>query len=121
MPPATSATQLQTALPQDRGDCHDEDGVKVTPCRVKFDANHTDPRMVIITTGDNNHQSVKERDDCAARDIATLTKVTDHRYTVTLGTATGSCEARFERDDHGRMGHNDRGHGGGELEVVNAM
>lgn len=121
VPAGANVAQVQPVLPSDRQVCQDEDGIKVLPCRVRFDANHTESRTVRITTGDNDRGVVKERDDCAIRNVATITQQTNHRYTVARGTASGDCTARFVRGDHNRMGHDDGRNGGGELEIVNAM
>lgn len=121
VPAGANVAQMQSALPSDRQGCQDEDGIKVMPCRVRFDANHTESRNVRITTGDNDRGVVKERDDCATRNVATITQVTNHRYTVARGTAAGECTARFVRGDRNRMGRDDGRNGGGELEIANAM
>ena len=102
----------------DRQTCPTEGGIKVTPCRVTFDAMHPGPAKIDVTTGDHNRQPVRESDNCASASVATVTRVTNHRYTVTAGTAMGSCTARFtggmHRDDGG-------GNGGSDLRIVNRL
>jgi hypothetical protein len=120
----------------DRRQCQNDGGggdVKVTPCHIRFDANNPGPKDVIVTANrdggrdrdrDRGH-AIKERDNCATRMVATITKDSNHHYTVTAGSAAGSCTAFFrERDDnHGGPGPGDgRGPGGndaGVLHVVN--
>lgn len=92
-----NSAQTGSILPQDRQGCRDENGIKVMPCRITFDMNHSGPKNVRVTTGgrDDRKRGIRERDDCTSRNIATLTRVMASVYTVRPGTARGSCTARF--------------------------
>ena len=106
------------SAPQDRQACQNDGGIKVTPCRVTFDSMHPGPAKVAVTTGDNNRQPVKESDNCASANVAMVTRIANHRYTVTAGTAMGSCTARFAAG----MRHDDGGrNGGSDLRIVNRL
>jgi hypothetical protein len=70
--------------------------------------------------GDRNRDRIRESDTCAARNIATLAKNNERRYTVSAGPVSGSCTAQFtdnrNRNDDGRGGRN-----GGTLRIVNEL
>lgn len=117
-------------IPADRGrnhqGCPNDGGVSVRPCRIRFDANHSGPVSVTIMDGgngrgDRDRHRIRESDDCASRNIATVAKHNDRRYTVAAGSVSGSCTARFDdhhhRDDDGGGGPN----GGGTLRIVNDL
>jgi len=117
------------AQPLDRngGACQNDGDLHVNPCRIRFDANHTGPMDVVVSNGGGNDrdrgrdrgQQIRESDDCASRDIATLTRDSNNVYTVTAGTVSGSCTANFtdnnRRNDDGNRGQN------GNLRIVNAL
>jgi hypothetical protein len=103
-------------IPMDGQTCQNSDGIKVMPCRVRFDSQHTGARNVEVTSGDNDRQTIKERDDCSARNVATVTRMSNHRYVVAAGPAKGSCTANFT----GGMHNDDQGRRGSDLTVVNA-
>ncbi|HEY4433141.1 MAG TPA: hypothetical protein VGM99_01960 [Candidatus Cybelea sp.] len=129
MPVASSPMHAVWAQPLDRngGACRNDGDLHVNPCRIRFDANHSDPMYAAVDNGGGNDrgrgrgpgQRVRESDDCASRDIATLTRDSNHLYTVTAGTVSGSCTANFT----GNNGHNRDGNRGqkGNLRVVNAL
>lgn len=119
-------SQMQS--PADRGrnhqGCPNDGGITVTPCRIKFDSNHSSPMSVTVMSGgngDGNRHAIKESDDCASRNIATVAKNSNRQYTVSAGSDAGSCTAQFS--DNGN--HNDDGgggpNGGGTLRIVNAL
>lgn len=117
--PVTGALAAPTgsqATPLDGQMCQNSDGIKVMPCRVRFDSQHS-AQNVEVTSGDNNRQTIKERDDCSARNVATVTRMSNHRYAVSAGTVKGSCTANFT----GGMHSDDQGHRGSDLAVVNAL
>jgi hypothetical protein len=97
--------------------CQTSDGIKVIPCRVRFDAQHPGTKDVEVTSGDNNRQTIKERDNCAARNVATVTQMSNHHYVVAAGTAKGTCTAFFTRG----MQHNDGNRQGSTLTVDNQL
>ncbi len=131
MPVASNPMRAVSAQPLDGngGGCQNDGDLQVNPCRIRFDANHTGPMEVIVSNGNGGGndrdrdrgrgQQIQERDDCASRNIATLTRESNHVYTVTAGTAAGSCFANFT--DNNR--HNDDGNRGqnGNLRIVNAL
>ncbi|MGC1379646.1 MAG: hypothetical protein WA814_01340 [Candidatus Baltobacteraceae bacterium] len=129
--PAVLDMQRQMELPQDHQGCPNDGGITVRPCRIKFDANHSGPQQVMVTHGGdgdrNGGHTIKERDDCAGRNIATVTRDSNHAYTVTAGTAMGSCSASFDDngnhgDDRGGNGNGNRGNGNGSnLRIVNQI
>jgi hypothetical protein len=123
MPVVSNPMHAVSAHPLDRnGGCPNDGNLHVTPCRIRFDANHSGPVDVTISNGggnDRRRQTVKESDDCTSRNIATLTRDSNHVYTVTAGTSSGSCTANFtENDRHNRDG--DRGQNG-NLRIVNQL
>jgi hypothetical protein len=74
----------------------------------------------VRTSGDGNRQRIRERDDCATQNIATITRVSNGHYTVAAGTAVGKCDAEFSTGDL----RNDDGSGGGgngNLHIVNKI
>lgn len=120
-------SQMQS--PADRGrnhqGCPNDGGISVTPCRIKFDSNHSGPMSVTVMgggNGDGNRHAIRENDDCASRSIATVAKNSNRQYTVSAGSVTGSCTAKFSdngnrNDDEGGGGQ----HGGGTLRIVNGL
>ena len=118
-------SQMQSPADQGRNHqgCPNDGGITVTPCRIKFDSNHSGPISVTVMSGgngDGNRHAIKESDDCASRNIATVAKNNNRQYTVSAGSVTGSCTAQFT--DNGN--HNDdRGgpNGGGTLRIVNDL
>jgi hypothetical protein len=129
MPVASSPLRAVSAQPLDRngGGCQNDGDLHVDPCRIRFDANHSEPVDVAVDNGGGNDrdrgrgggQQIRERDDCASRDIATLTRDSDHVYTVTAGTVSGSCTASFT--DNGRRNRDENRGQGGNLRIVNAL
>jgi hypothetical protein len=118
--PTGSMPMQSTLQPQDGAGCPNDGGLTVRPCRIKFDANNPGPTGVTVTrNGDGDRHTIKERDDCASRNIASVMRDTNHRYTVTAGTATGSCTAQFS--DGNRNDDGDGGNGGAQLRVVNKL
>ena len=132
MPVASNPMNAGSAQPLDRngGGCPNDGDLHVNPCRIRFDANHSGPMDVVVSNGGGDRdrgrdrgrgrgQQIRESDDCASRDIATLTRDSNNVYTVTAGTATGSCTANFT--DNNR--HNDDGNRGqnGDLRILNAL
>jgi hypothetical protein len=118
--PATDALPVSMGsqtIPMDGQMCRNSDGIKVMPCQVRFDAQHPGARNVEVTSGDNNRQIIRERDDCSARNVAKVMRMSNHRYVVVAGLARGSCMANFT----GGMHDDDQGQRGSDLEVVNAM
>lgn len=117
-PSATNALPLSNVsqvTPMDGQNCDGSEGVKVAPCRLTFDAKHPGPKEVVVSSGDNDRLAIKERDDCAARNVATVTRMSNHRYVVTAGSARGTCVANFVAG----MQNDDHGHRGADLTVVN--
>ncbi|HEY6487219.1 MAG TPA: hypothetical protein VIX83_12615 [Candidatus Cybelea sp.] len=130
MPVASSPMHAVSAQPLDRngGGCQNDGDLHVNPCRIRFDANHLGPMDVVVDNGGGNDrdrgrggpgQQIRESDDCASRDIATLTRDSNHVYTVAAGTVSGSCTANFT-DDNRRNRDGNRGQNG-NLRVVNAL
>lgn len=118
MPSAATLPQaVSQASPMDGQQCQTSDGIKVIPCRVRFDAQHPGTKDVEVTSGDNNRQTIKERDNCAARNVATVTQMSNHHYVVAAGTAKGTCTAFFTRG----MQHNDGNRQGSTLTVDNQL
>jgi len=118
--------------PQDRQGCSNDGDLRVNPCRVTFDSGNPGPVDVMVTHGRNGHDDgnrhrITESDNCASRNIATITRDSEHTYTVTAGTATGSCSARFDDNGNGRGGDGNDDHGGGgqnggsQLRIVNNL
>jgi len=133
--PTTANNPMAPAAvqPQDRQGCSSDGDLRVNPCRVTFDSGNPGPVDVMVTHGNRNGRDdgdshrIKERDDCASRNIATITRDSEHVYTVTAGTATGSCTASFDDNGNGRGrdGNNDHGgggqNGGSQLHIVNNL
>jgi hypothetical protein len=126
--PSAAGTTIPalSVFPQDRQACQDDGDIHVMPCRVRFDTNHTSPKEVRVTSDgrdEHDRRIVRERDDCVSRNVATVTKETNHRYTVAPGTAAGSCTAHFEagmrHDDRGGRGPG--GPGDGDLHIENRI
>ena len=118
MPTAASLPPVVSqAGPMDGQQCQTSDGIKVVPCRVRFDAQHPGSKDVLVTSGDREPRVINERDDCAARNVATVTQASNHHYVVAAGTARGSCTALFTRG----MQRNDDNRQGSTLTVVNGL
>lgn len=101
--------------------CQNDGGITVRPCSVRFDANHQGPVEVVVTrNGDGDRHAIRERDDCAARGIATVAKMSNQIYTVTAGASAGTCSARFSDDGMGRDDGGGRD-GGSTLRIVNRL
>jgi hypothetical protein len=115
----SGTAQTRSLLPQDHQGCQNDGDINVMPCRVRFDANNPGPVNVRVSSGDrrDNH-AIKERDDCASRGVATITKVTDRHYMVAAGTSMGSCTAHFDTINHNDDGNNGNG---SDLRVVNEI
>jgi hypothetical protein len=121
LPPANT---MQS--PADRGrnrGCQNGGGLTVQPCRVTFDAKNPGPVDVMVTqNGDGNGHTIKESDNCASRNIATVARDSNTRYTVTAGTATGHCIASFNDNGNGPNDGGGRGqNGGATLRIDNAL
>jgi hypothetical protein len=121
------------AQPEDHQGCSNNGDLRVNPCRITFDSGNPGPVDVTVSHGgrdgrnDGDRHRITERDNCASRNIATITSNSQHLYTVTAGTASGSCTANFDdngngrgrdgNDDHGGGGRN----GGSQLRIVNNL
>jgi hypothetical protein len=114
-------------LPADHGRngqrCPNDGDINVKPCRVTFDTDHPGPTDVTVThggrdDGDRGHR-IRERDNCASRSIATITRDSNRMYTVTAGSIAGSCSARF--DDNGNRNDDHGGRDGANLRIVNKL
>lgn len=118
----------QLANPLDRGrGCQNDGGFKVNPCSITFDANNPGPVQVSVTQngdGRGNGRGIRESDNCASQNIATIVRDSKGVYTVTAGTSGGSCSARFSDQGRGRGGHRNDGNGNGgngNLRIVNDL
>jgi len=125
------------AQPEDHQGCSNDGDLRVNPCRITFDSGNPGPVDVTVSHGDRDGRNdgdrhrIAERDNCASRNIATITSNSQHLYTVTAGTATGSCTASFDDNGNGRgrgRGRDGDGdHGGGgrndgsQLRIVNNL
>jgi hypothetical protein len=124
---ASNPMQAVSLQPQDQGhqNCPNDGGITVRPCRIKFDANHSGPKDVMVSQDGNNdrdNHAIKERDDCASRNIATVAKAFRTVYTVTPGTVKGECTAVFSDRNHDRDHDQDgRGNGGSSLQIINGI
>jgi hypothetical protein len=116
--PSSSVSQ---ATAMDGQSCDGSDGIKVLPCRLTFDSMHPGPKDAVVSSGDNDRQTIKERDDCVARNVATVTRMSNHRYAVTAGSAKGSCTANFVAARQNGMRNDDNGHRGASLTIRNAI
>jgi hypothetical protein len=121
---APGSTSMQN--PADRGrdhrGCTNDGDVHVTPCRVTFDTKRPGPAQVVVTRdgeGDRNGHAIKERDDCAAGNIATVSRDSNRLYTVTAGSAAGTCTARFS--DSGNRNDDGSRNGGAVLRIANRL
>jgi hypothetical protein len=121
VPSTVNSLQAGPLVPQDHQGCQTSDGIKVMPCRIAFDMNHPGPANVKVTSGGQNHQTIVEKDDCAARNVATITKTTMHAYSVAAGTASGSCTAHFTQKVHNNDGKGGGGGGGSDLVISNKV
>jgi hypothetical protein len=131
VPVANNLMRGVSVQPADRnGGCPNDGDLHVNPCRIRFDANHTGPMDVVVTGGSGDDRDrgrgggdrgkrIRESDDCASRDIATIVRESNHVYTVTVGTVSGSCFATFD-DNNGRRHDDNRGQNG-NLRIVNAL
>lgn len=115
-------------MPADQGrnhqGCQNDGDISVQPCHVTFDANHPGPTDVVINHGGNgdgngDRHQIRERDDCASRNIASVTRDSNRMYTVTAGSMTGSCTAEFS--DNGNRNDDGGGGNGGNLRIVNKL
>jgi hypothetical protein len=124
-PNLQSNPMTMAAQPQDRQGCSNNGDLRVSPCRVTFDSGNPGPTDVTVrhrSPDDGNRNRIKERDNCAARNIATIVRDSEHRYTVTAGTVDGSCTAEFDDNGNGNDDHGGKGQGGGsELRIVNKL
>ncbi len=84
---------------------------------------------MVTQNGDGNRGGggLRERDDCASRNIATVVRDSRGVYTVTAGSMQGSCGAQFSNgggNGRGNGGHHNDGRGNGgnaDLRVVNGL
>ncbi len=126
-PSASNPMQAVSSQPQDQGgqNCPNDGGINVRPCRIRFDANHAGPKDVMVSqggNGDRDNHVIKEKDDCASRNIATVAKAFRTVYTVTPGTVKGECTAVFSDNDRNRDHDQDgRGNGGSGLHIINTI
>lgn len=120
--PAGSAA-LGGLLPQDNRGCQNDGGISVSPCFVKFTASNPGPVQVVVrqnSGGGGSRDRIRERDDCASGNIATIVRDSRGHYTVTAGSVTGSCNAQFDSTgDRNNDGGQGSGGGGGNLQIVN--
>jgi hypothetical protein len=133
MPVASNPMSAVSQQPLDGngGGCQNDGDLHVNPCHIRFDAKHMGPMDVLVSDGNgggndrdrdrdrDRGQQIRERDDCASRNIATLTRESNHVYTVTAGTAAGSCFAEFT--DNNNRNHDDGRVQNGNLRIVNAL
>lgn len=82
--------------------CRHDGGVRVTPCKVVFTASNPNPQTVTVTTPNGAKGQVVEHDSCAVAGIATITNAGSGQWTVTAGSTTGNCRARFNYFNNGR-------------------
>ena len=114
---ATLPPPVSQASPMDGQQCQTSDGIKVIPCRVRFDAQHPGTKDVLVTTDDRERNVIRERDNCAARNVATVTQMSNHHYVVAGGSVKGTCTASFTRG----MQRNDDNRQGSTLTVDNEL
>lgn len=115
-------------MPADRGrnhqGCQDDGDIAVRPCHITFDTNHPGPTDVMVIhggdgDGNGDRNRIKERDDCASRNIATVIRDSNRIYTVNGGSMSGSCTANFS--DNGNRNDDGGGGNGGNLRIVNKL
>ena len=112
MAPTTSTMQNPAAhaplFPDVKNHCPAHGGVRVRPCRLTFDASNTGPDTVTVRAPKSKKGTLTELDACGGPSgIATITQGIGDRWTVTAGSASGSCIANFKyANPHGRVvGH----------------
>lgn len=116
----------QRAAPQDQRGCQsDGGGLTVTPCSITFNSSNPGPVQVSVmrnTDGDRHGGGrIREQDDCTSQGIATIVRDSKGVYTVTAGSAQGSCDAQFSISGRHDGNHDgDRG-GNGNLHITNNL
>jgi hypothetical protein len=109
--------------PQDNRACQNDGGISVNPCFIKFTPSNSGPVTVVVRKdgrdGGGSGSRIRERDDCASENVATIVRDAKGKYTVTAGSMDGSCEAQFDSSgDRNNDGHQGPG-GGSNLQIVN--
>lgn len=82
--------------------CRNQGGVRVTGCRVVFTASNPNAQTVTVTTPNGEKGKIVEHDSCAVAGIATITPAASGQWTVTPGSTTGNCHARFNYFNNGQ-------------------
>jgi hypothetical protein len=80
--------------------CSSDNGVSVKPCRVTLTV--SDPEQTVTTKGPKNGTFTLKDMRCTKKDVAEVAG-SGNTYTVTVGTATGMCIAKFvDRDSNSK-------------------
>jgi hypothetical protein len=102
MPATTqSVTQSQPlGVAEMKGKCPSDNGVSVSPCTVMLSVSN--PIQTVTTKGPNGGTFTFKDMRCTKNNVATIAG-TGNSYTVTAGTSTGMCAARFiDRDNNNK-------------------
>jgi hypothetical protein len=107
----SSAPAVSNAIPQgvsqpppagvSNGKCGHDHGVSVKPCKVTLTV--ANPTATVTTKGPSGGTFTVRDNRCSAKNIATVAGV-GNTYTVTAGTSTGTCGAKFiDKDVSGHV------------------
>lgn len=75
--------------------CRNEGAVKVTPCRVAFDASQKGPVSISVDTPHGSKGSVVEHDNCGGASGMAVITGSGNDWSVSAGAAKGHCHVRF--------------------------
>jgi hypothetical protein len=103
--PASAGVSSQSSAPaaiNPDTSCRNAGGVRVTPCRVVFTPSSPNPQTVTVTTPNGEKSKIVEHDTCGVAGIATIAQGPSGQWTVTAGSTTGNCHARFNYFNNGQ-------------------
>jgi hypothetical protein len=101
-PTQANAAGAMHSTPIEPDICRSSGGVRVAPCKVRFTVSNPGPFTVIVRTPQGTKGMLQERNKCGgASGIATVMQGSGNSWTVTAGSTTGSCKARFTYFNHG--------------------
>lgn len=95
---AVVGAHLPIANPAVKDHCPHHGDVRVKPCAVDFTASAPGPDTVVVRFAKDKKGTLSESDNCGGPSgIATVAQGSGKTWTVTAGSATGSCTAEFDR------------------------
>lgn len=97
-----NAAALHSPTTPDLQQCRQEGGVRITPCRVKFDVANQGPLSISLHTPHGSKGKVVERDTCGGASGMASLSGSGKSWAATAGARRGRCRVRFTYSNNGK-------------------